>query len=52
VRVRIPLSALALVPGSMQDGTVEADLLVGEDGLARGIRFMPAAAQHASADAR
>jgi hypothetical protein len=52
VRVRIPLSALALVPGSMQDGTVEADLLVGEDGLARGIRFMPAAAQHAAADAR
>jgi hypothetical protein len=52
VRVRIPLSALALVPGSMQDGTVEADLLVGEDGLARGIRFMPAAAQYAAADAR
>lgn len=39
VRVRIPLSAFALVPGSQHDGTIEADLLVGEDGLARGIRF-------------
>lgn len=39
VRVRIPLSAFALVPGSQQDGMIEADLLVGEDGLARGIRF-------------
>jgi hypothetical protein len=39
VRVRIPLSAFALVPGTEQDGTVEADLLVGEDGLARAIRF-------------
>jgi hypothetical protein len=39
VRVRIPLSAFAVVPGTVQDGTVEADLLVGEDGLARGIRF-------------
>jgi len=39
VRVRIPLSALALVPGTEQDGTIEADLLVGEDGLARAIRF-------------
>jgi hypothetical protein len=39
VRVRIPLSAFALVPGTHEDGTIEADLLVGEDGLARGIRF-------------
>lgn len=39
VRVRIPLSAFAVVPGTVQDGTIEADLLVGEDGLARGIRF-------------
>ena len=39
VRVRIPLSALALVPGTAQGGTIEADLLVGEDGLARAIRF-------------
>lgn len=39
VRVRIPLSALALVPGTEQDGTIEADLLVGDDGLARAIRF-------------
>jgi hypothetical protein len=39
VRVRIPLSAFALVPGTEQEGTIEADLLVGEDGLARAIRF-------------
>jgi hypothetical protein len=39
VRVRIPLSSFALVQGSELDGTVEADLLVGEDGIARGIRF-------------
>jgi len=39
VRVRIPLSAFAAVPGTVQGGTIEADLLVGEDGLARAIRF-------------
>lgn len=39
VRVRIPLSAFAVVPGTMQEQSIEADLLVGEDGLARGIRF-------------
>jgi hypothetical protein len=39
VRVRIPVSAFALVPGSQDDGTIEADLLVGEDGVARAIRF-------------
>jgi hypothetical protein len=33
------------VPGSEQDGTIEADLLVGEDGLARGIRFPEADAR-------
>jgi hypothetical protein len=49
VRVRIPLASFALVPGSEQDGTVEAELLVGEDGLARGIRFTPADALLASA---
>ena len=49
VRVRIPLSAFALVPGTEQGGTVEAELLVGEDGLARGIRFTPADAMLASA---
>ena len=49
VRVRIPLSAFALVPGAEQGGTVEAELLVGEDGLARGIRFTPADAMLASA---
>jgi hypothetical protein len=49
VRVRIPLSAFALAVGSEQDGTIEADLLVGEDGLARGIRFIEADAWLASA---
>lgn len=39
VRVRIPLSAFALVPGTEDSGTIEAELLVGEDGLARAIRF-------------
>jgi len=39
VRVRIPLSAFAVVPGTEQGGTIEADVLVGEDGLARAIRF-------------
>ena len=49
VRVRIPLASFALVPGTEQGGTVEADLLVGEDGLARGIRFVPADALLVSA---
>jgi hypothetical protein len=40
VRVRIPLASLVLVPGTEEDGTIEAELLVGEDGLARGIRFL------------
>jgi hypothetical protein len=39
VRVRIPLSSFAVVQGPTVDGTIEADLLVGEDGIARGIRF-------------
>jgi hypothetical protein len=39
VRVRIPLAAFALVPGTEDSGSIEADLLVGEDGLARAIRF-------------
>jgi len=39
VRVRIPLSAFAVVPGTEHGGSIEADLLVGEDGLARAIRF-------------
>jgi hypothetical protein len=39
VRVRMPLSSLALLPDAAADGMIEADLLVGEDGLARGIRF-------------
>jgi hypothetical protein len=39
VRVRIPVSAFAVVPGTTDGGTIEADLLVGEDGLARAIRF-------------
>jgi hypothetical protein len=49
VRVRIPLASLALVPLSGQGGTIEAELLVGEDGLARGIRFMQADALLVSA---
>jgi hypothetical protein len=48
VRVRIPLSAFALVPGTIGDGSIEADLLVGEDGIARGIRFQEADASLAS----
>jgi hypothetical protein len=52
VRVRIPLSAFALVPGTQNDGTIEADLLVGEDGLARGIRFAEADASLASVSDR
>src|SRR6185369_9783697 len=31
VRVRIPLSSLALMPDAAPDGMIEADLLVGED---------------------
>jgi hypothetical protein len=41
VRVRIPLSALAVGQGGDLDATIEADVLVGEDGLASGIRFDP-----------
>lgn len=48
VRVRIPLSAFAAVPGTAQGGTIEADLLVGEDGLARAIRFNEADALRVS----
>jgi hypothetical protein len=39
VRVRIPLAALTPGHSVPPDATVEADLLVGEDGLASGIRF-------------
>jgi hypothetical protein len=39
VRVRIPLASLAVGSGAELDGVIEADLLVGEDGLASGIRF-------------
>lgn len=39
VRVRIPLAALAPGHVAPTDATIEADLLLGEDGLARGIRF-------------
>ncbi len=42
VLVRIPLSAFAIIPGSEHEGSIEADLLVGEDGLARAIRFSEA----------
>ena len=39
VRVRIPLTALTPGHSAPPDATIEADLLVGEDGLASGIRF-------------
>jgi hypothetical protein len=39
VRVRIPLTALAPGYSAPPGVTIEADLLVGEDGLASGIRF-------------
>lgn len=41
VRVRIPLSALALGQSEEPGATIEADVLVGDDGLASGIRFDP-----------
>jgi hypothetical protein len=50
VRVRIPLSALA--QGPRLEGTIEADLLVGEDGLASGIRFASTDTQLVSAGSR
>jgi hypothetical protein len=52
VRVRIPLSAFAIVPGTEQGGSVEADLLVGEDGLARAIRINEADALRVSVAAQ
>lgn len=52
VRVQIPLTSLAIVPGSEQGGTIEADLLVGEDGLAHGIRFMEGGAALGAARAQ
>jgi hypothetical protein len=52
VRVQIPLASLAIVPGSEQGGTIEADLLVGEDGLAHGIRFTDGGAALGSARAQ
>lgn len=39
VRVRIPISSLALSYGTDLDGVVEADILIGEDGLPTAIRF-------------
>lgn len=39
VRVRIPITALAPGNAGPPGATIEADLLVGEDGLARAIRF-------------
>jgi hypothetical protein len=52
VRVRIPLSAFAIVPGTQHEGSIEADLLVGEDGLARAIRFKEADASLVSVAAQ
>lgn len=39
VRVRIPLASLDPAQDPRLGGSIEADLLVGEDGLAAGIRF-------------
>jgi hypothetical protein len=39
VRVRIQLATFAPGAGAPSDAAIEADLLVGEDGLARAIRF-------------
>lgn len=39
VRVRIPVSALAITSAADLDGLVEADILIGEDGLPTAIRF-------------
>jgi hypothetical protein len=45
VRIEVPATALVsfgLAPGDFREGqgTVEADVLIGEDGLARAIRFV------------
>ena len=48
LRVRIPLSSLTMHTAGV-DGTIDADLLVGEDGLASGIRFDPASTLTVSA---
>ena len=34
------LASLGLSPAAETDGPVEAELLVGQDGVARGIRFV------------
>jgi hypothetical protein len=52
VRVRIPLSSFALAQDAQIDGMIEADLLVGEDGLAHGIRFNEADTLRVSAVSR
>jgi hypothetical protein len=39
IRVRIPLSSLVIGHAADVDDAIEADVLLGEDGLARGIRF-------------
>jgi hypothetical protein len=49
VRVRIPLASLAPAQDSRLGGSIEADLLVGEDGLAAGIRFGSADVSYAAA---
>lgn len=43
VRVKMPLSSVNFVDGQSGDGwSIEADVILGEDGLARGIRFAEA----------
>lgn len=39
VRVRAPVSLLGLDQGASIEGTIEADMLIGEDGLVAGVRF-------------
>ena len=45
VRVRVPLTALGLGYDAPPNATIEADLLLGEDGIPTGIRFDTANAQ-------
>jgi hypothetical protein len=39
LRAHVPVAAFAIDTGGYVDGTVEADLLIGDDGLVAGIRF-------------
>lgn len=39
VRVRAPVALLGLDTSARIEGTIEADMLIGEDGLVAGVRF-------------